>query len=375
MSADSIVIILLVVMAVGLWLATHFVTTAFGRTQDALSRRWFRTGQAELASGKVQDAILSLQTALTYSRENYQYRLRLGQALVQAGRLRQANGYLLAMWDQQPGNGTVNLELARIAAQTGDFQQALRFYHGAIYGLWDDNPEARRRDVRLELIPYLLRNNAKEQAQSELIATAADLPRDPSLRLRVADLFARSGEYRRSLEEYQGVLSQQPRNATALLGAGEAGFQLEQYQLAERYLRRAVAEQPDNTQAKELLEVSAAVRNLNPYLPRLSVRERARRVVASYRQAEKRSHECAEKRGEDLKATQPETELQTTYAHLEQARSLARPSVLIRNFDNADAVMDAVGSVEQVTSRLCGAPAGEDRALMLIIAQQEGSER
>ena len=64
--------------------------------------------------------------------------------------------------------------------QNGETEQALRYYHNAIYATWPGDQEVERRDTRLELIEFLLGTNAKAQAQSELIALAANLPDDPS---------------------------------------------------------------------------------------------------------------------------------------------------------------------------------------------------
>ena len=83
--------------------------------------------------------------------------------------------YLINLWEREPENGHVNLELARIAAQKGETEQALRYYNNAIYATWPGDQEVERRDTRLELIEFLLSINAKAQAQSELIALAANL--------------------------------------------------------------------------------------------------------------------------------------------------------------------------------------------------------
>jgi tetratricopeptide (TPR) repeat protein len=372
---DSFAITVLSVVAVVLFVGTHFVARTFERTQYELAQMWFERGQGELRAGRVDHAIRSLSTALAYSRENFQFRLRLAQALVQAQQLRQAQSYLRALWEQQPGHGAVNLELARIAARSGEYNQALRFYHGAIFGVWEDNPEERRREVRFELIQYLLRTRAVEQAQSELIALAADLPRDPALLVRVGDLFLQAREFRRALEQYREALRIQPRNTEALLGAGQAAFELEQYRDAQRYLQRALAQDPKDVKARELLQLSTLVRQFDPFIPRLSARERARRVVEAYRNTEQRLTRCAVQRGEKLTQAGPSpTKLQSEYIRLRELRPNIRASALMRNPDFADTVMDAVGQAQQTTAGLCGPPTGVDQALLMITRQREAAE-
>jgi hypothetical protein len=41
----------------------------------------------------------------------------------------------------------VNLELARIFARNGDRDNAVRYYHNAI---WNDDPDVKRRNARLD---------------------------------------------------------------------------------------------------------------------------------------------------------------------------------------------------------------------------------
>ena len=102
-------------------------------------------------------------------------RLHLAQALMAADRGPEARAHLLTLWANQPGNGPVNLELARLAATEGDMTTALRHYHNAIEGAWDEAPEDRRRHARLELARFLVDlKHATPQAQAELIAPAAD---------------------------------------------------------------------------------------------------------------------------------------------------------------------------------------------------------
>ena len=152
---------------------------------------------------------------------------------------------MINLWDREPENGLVNLELARIAAQKGETEQALRYYHNAIYAIWPGDQEVERREIRLELIEFLLGINAKAQAQSELIALAANLDDDPSQHVRVGDLFLQAQDYEHALAEYRLSLKADRHNAAALAGAGRAAFELGRYDLAQRYLQAAVIANPE----------------------------------------------------------------------------------------------------------------------------------
>jgi tetratricopeptide (TPR) repeat protein len=385
-------IAMLALLATGMFVLTHYVARSFEREQQNQAQFWFEKGQSELNDAQVQDAIHSLRSALAYSRDNFQYRLVLAQALVGDQQLREAESYLLALWSQQPGNGTVNLQLARIAERNGNYEQALRYFHGAVYGVFEQNAEEQRRGARLELVDYLLRVDAVEPAQAELIALAGDLPRDPALYVRVGNLFQQANEPRRALEQFHAALDIEPRNQEALRGAGESAFELEQYADAQRDLQRAVALGSKDPRTAELLELASLVRQMNPFLPRLSSRERARRVVAAFNQAEQRLEQCATQRGEELqpKSTAPAagkqasappstvstpSDLQAAYQRLADLKPKMRTSVVVRNMDLADTVLDAAAKAEQVASQLCGAPSGRDEALLLIRRQREQSEQ
>ena len=135
-----------------------------------MANRLFTRGTADLKDGHFDRAVGDFRAALLYSRDNYDYQLNFAQALIGLKRTDEAYAYLINLWEREPENGLVNLELARIAAQKGQTEQALRYYHNVIYATWPSDQEVERRDTRLELIEYLLRNKAKAQAQSELIA-------------------------------------------------------------------------------------------------------------------------------------------------------------------------------------------------------------
>jgi tetratricopeptide (TPR) repeat protein len=398
-------------LAAGMFVVTHYVARSFQREQQHQAQYWFERSQLELKNDQAQQAINSLHSALAYSRDNFQYRLRLAEALIGEQDLRQAQSYLLALWDQQPGNGVVNLELARIQARNGNYQQAVRYYHGAVYGIFDQNPEEQRRRARFELVNYLLRVNAAQQAQAELIALAGDLPRDPEMHIRAGKLFQQAHEQRRALDEYRAALEIQPRNVEALQGAGEAAFNLDLYADAQRSLQRAQALGAKDSHSAELLQLATLVRQMNPFTPRLSLRERARRTVVIFNQAHDRLQACATQQGTDLerKTAQvspgtmtsaksqvpnspaagknqssmpaqasvlaPPNDLQLAYQPLNNLKRQMRTSVVMRDPELADAVLDAAAQAEQAASKVCGAATGRDEALLLIWSQREQSEQ
>src|SRR5579864_6387939 len=182
-SAIFVLLALTLAAVVGFAAVGHLVTR-FNANQQSRGRRLYAQGMADLNAGNADRAIEEFRAALTCDRANPQYQLSLGRALRDTGRLDEAESYLESLWQRTPENGTINLALARVAARRGSVDDAIRYYHNAMYGVWSSDPEGNRRDARLELVEFLLRKGAHAQAQSELVALAAFLPPDPTLHLR-----------------------------------------------------------------------------------------------------------------------------------------------------------------------------------------------
>jgi tetratricopeptide (TPR) repeat protein len=326
-----------------------------------------------MRAGRLEQAVRELQTALTYSHDNFQYRLQLAEALAAEGHSRQAEAYLRALWEEEPGNGIVNLELARLAAQANDVSGALRFYHGAIYGIWQDDPARRRLDTRVELVKFLLAHRQNQQALSELIAVSADLPRDPALMLRVARLMMKAGDARRALQEYREVLALDPQNPDALAGAGRAAFSLQLYDEARDYLRHAIAANAQDPQLSALLQTAELVMQMDPYQPRLSAAGRAARIISAFAQAGDRLQLCNSAHA--IAPAQPvgNDPLVTDYANWTALKPKINERKLRSNPELGDAAMDLVFRIERDATKVCGPPSPADQALILIAQRREGS--
>src|SRR5207248_4896001 len=140
--------------------------------------------------------------------------------LMARGRYDQAGAYFLSLLESEPGDGLINLQLARLAVLRRDLADAQRFFHGAIYGIWDEDPDANRRQARLELIDFLLKEKHTTQAESELVALTSNLPRDRTLQLQVAGLFEGVGDFEHATRMYSEALRLDPRDGNALFGLG-----------------------------------------------------------------------------------------------------------------------------------------------------------
>src|SRR5579864_1721395 len=126
----------LTLLAIVLFLLVTGLSRMFHAQQEALGERWFSRGAEDLKEQRYDRAVQEFRAALRYSRDNYVYQLNLAEALIGVKRTSEASAYLTVLWERQPEDGLVNLELARIVAQQGEVEQALRYYHNAIYATW-----------------------------------------------------------------------------------------------------------------------------------------------------------------------------------------------------------------------------------------------
>jgi predicted Zn-dependent protease len=337
-----------------------------------LARQWYVSGERELAAGRAEAALEDFRSALAYAPKDSLIELQLAHALAAAGHLPEARAYLLGLWEKEPGNGTVNLELARLAAHSSSASEAVQYYHDAIYGQWDNNPAEHRRGAGLELAEFLLRVGQKAQAQAELIALTADLPPDPALETQVGTLLLKAGEYEHAAPLFRQALRLRPNYAPALEGAGEASFEMRNYPDARRYLGRAKRLGPLSAHSESLFETATLILESDPLAPRLSAQERATRAIQAFTQSMARLKACAAARGVSFEHGPQESDLQKVNALALALRPKVRERNLARDPDLLLKVTDMAFEIEKVTERACGEPQGMDLALLLLSRAQEG---
>jgi len=361
----------LVVVIAAFFSLTTFAAHTYHRKQEQFARRWYQHGEEELKRSHPAAAVADFRNALAYSRDNDLYRLRLAQALMADNRPQEARAHLLSLWEKEPGDGTLNLELARLAAHWGDTAQAIRYYHAAIYGLWPEEPAQHRLQIRFELSEYLLQRNTVQDAkdaQAELVALAAELPpQDAAGQTRLGSLLLQAGLYARALAAFRSALTDEPNPKPALAGAGEAAFRMGEYQTARHYLQPLVAQQPKDEHSMELLDLSELVLKLDPSVHGLPSQERAHRALHDLQRALARAQNCAP-------APEPAPADKSRAALVQRATALAPSEKLLAgNPDALEETMDLAFNLEQSAAQ-CGPPAPEDKALALL-AEQRGTTR
>jgi Flp pilus assembly protein TadD len=358
----------LVLMAV----AAFFVTRALAVSNREMSLRdaaeWYARGQGELSAGQVGQAVDAFRRATVRDRTNKGYALALARALGRDGSRDAARAALLALRESAPEDREVNLELARLAAQDRDVSAAVQFYHSALYAPWDAGQEAARRDVRVELIQFLLASDQRSRAQAELFALSSDLPNDVPHHLQAGQLFARTGDQARALEQFQLALRLEPANEDAVNGAGLAAFSLGDYSQAQRLLHQTSGGSADLRATRELVDLVIAS---DPWAGRIGSAERRRRLLSDLSYAQTRLQAClardpAAQSVPDLSALAADAQ---TFVDQLPSRGYGLEQDTIENG------FDVIARIERRMQDSCGPSTPRDRALMLIARQHGGDPR
>jgi tetratricopeptide (TPR) repeat protein len=353
--------------------------------QARLSAEWYQRGVAALTKHQPQDAVEDFETALVYNRYAPEYRLKLCQALVDAGRIGEARSRLLNLYDEKPGDAQVNLQLARVESTRGNLNQALRFYQGAIYGAWPAGTDQRaeRVQVRYELAHSLLKVGQQQRALSELIALSAELPPETDDHLRLGRELLAAGDPERAFQEFQFAHRIDRHNAAALVGAAEAEVARLNFDAARRQLAEALREQPQDSGAANLLRRLDAVANVDPFAAGLKPAQRNARVVAAYNAATARLAAC----GVPLEGPMPNTngpvgdapvEFTQQWPGLRNWAQQLKPYMSERRLRGRDDVIENtmrfVFQSEATASRYCPHSTPADDALQLLARRRWGSE-
>ena len=371
---------LILIAIIGFAIVSRLVTR-LKANEKGIARHAYQAGLMEVRAGRPERALDDFRGALVYDADNPEYQLSLARALRETGRLDESEAYLLHLWNAAPQDSTINLALARLAARRGSMDDAIRYYHNAIYGAWTSDPDQNRRKTRFELIDFLLQQKARPQAQAELLSLAQVMPPDSEQRVKLAGMFAEAGAYGDALTQYESVLKLNSKDAVALAGAGEAAFQLGRYRTAVRYLVESTRANPDDAHTRERLQIASLVLETDPFLRRIPDVERNRRITSAFAQAGERLQSCAASKGIELSAggsANPlplNTDLPSLWARWQAAHPDIRRIGAPSNGDLPDTLMDLIFGIEQQTAAVCGEPEGADLALLLTSRNREAVDR
>jgi len=345
-----------------------FITRAIAASNRATTRHdaaeWYARGQRALAADQPVDAVEAFRHASVMKRGDREYALAFARALVAIHRSDDAEQTLLSLRDTLPEDPEVNLELARLASARGDAASTLRYYHNALYAPWPSNQIEVRRQVRLELIRFLIGSNQSNRAESELVALSTDLPDTLASHLEVGGLFRAIGNQRRALDQYQQALRLSPANPTALAGAGRAAFATGDYTQAQGYLRDLANPPGDLVEVRALVNL---VLTKDPLAARIGSSARRGRLMEALSHVSNQLQACSARNAAGAQLLIP---LADEIARV--TTDLERGAVLEN--DTIETSLELVDRAERASSTACPPVDTLDRALMLI-AERHGVAR
>ncbi len=353
---------LLSLAAFGVFAFTKRMAMWEQQLEAGIAAVWYERGEQLITSGKTEPAIQALRRATVDARENQKYMVALANALAASNHDAEAQQLLLQLRETDPENAEINAYLAQLAANQGKVDEAIHYYQNALYGQWTGpNADERRRELRTELIGFLLKHQQRDLASSELLILEARLPNDVASHMKLAKLFLEAGDVRRAFNNYSAAAKADSHNVDALRGAGETAFQLGDYAEAVEYLKSALDVDPSSEQSRQLLEVADKVLTEDPLVPHLSPQERRQRLLQGLQQASQRLESCLNQTA-DSKAIEQMRSL--------QAEALAMPSKLNpgrqADFDTVRSGAGLIFRMEEAASASCGQGSPADQALLLI---------
>jgi Tfp pilus assembly protein PilF len=376
---DLLTFLVLTLLTVVLFLVTLFLFRSFTSHRADLAVRWSGRGKAALEAGKPQQAMVALRTALSYAPGTRSYELLLAQALADAGHTDEASNYFMNLWVTQPGDGFINLELARLTAKKKDSRDAIKYYRASVYGTWEGDGVVRRREVRLELARYLIAQHDLNAARIELLIAAGNSPSDPGLNATLADLLVQTGDLTDGFNYYQKALQGDPKNQAALEGAGRAAYNLGNFAIAHSLLERGLEAKasPSTSQGNlpgdlsTMLDNSRRILELRPS-PKLRPAERVSRILADSVIAKKRFDACTDQLSAANNLPALMQQLKLRWASSEAAMNR---KTLLQSLAQQDAAVQLIYDTELQTVQFCGVPTGDDALLLLLAKSPEVAER
>ena len=352
---------------------TRLVVNGYDEQLQKLAAEYYAAGTAAMEAQHPEQAVGPFESALVYSHDNFQYQLKLTDALLGSGATGEAVAQLHAFLDQRPTDAQVKLKLARLEARRHHVDEALRYYLAAIEGDWPEHtdPFPQRIAVRFESAEYLLDQGRREQAEGALQALATVLPVGWPEQERLGELFLRNGDAARALNVYQMVLNQDPENQAALLGAAKASLSSAGYTAARRYL---LALEPQTQESRGLLAQLDRLEALDPFARNAPETARAERTVAAYRIATRRMAACAA-----LIGSAPQ-QVQEHWSELERWAGQLAPMMNSRKLSGRNDVIESAMrfafQAEMDAERDCGRASNaslDDEALLLLARRRLGA--
>ncbi len=361
-------LIVLSVIAAALFAGTHRLAVWSHDRRVLAANYWFARGQQLAEAGDLDAGIAALREAVATDRQNPRFELALAHWLTDADRPDEARQILLQLRQGEPDDVEVNYRLARLVSPTGETADAVRYYNDAMYGLARIGADYDRRQIRTDLIAFLLDRGDRAEARTELVALGRELPDDAATQLQAAHLADRAGDTALSLEHYLKAGAAAPKSVEAATGAGEAAFATYDFALAVRELERAITVGAQASAIEPHLTIAKLVLATDPLVPRVGTAEGVRRVIAGLSRAADRDDTCMHT------TNGPPPPSDSARVDLDQLRHSSKSA--LEDVDTVTRAVKTIGAIEaNVTSHCPSLLEPIDQAWRLIATIHQGGRR
>ncbi len=387
---DSLALLGLTAISIFIAVLTYFFFDSFRQHRSVLEKRWYLRGEQALAAGNPQSAVEAFRSALSLSAANPTYELSLAEALAAANHNDQAYAYFSSLHDAQPGDGFLNLQLARLEVKRQNPARAIQYYRSALTGLWYGRGAEQRFQIRLELAKYLMSFGENTQAQGDLLTAEGNSLDHPEQLFEVAILLEQARDPSDAWTAYRRV--EQHAGATAvevlqsLLGEARVAASMGQYKRAALALDRYNAKARQHPTAATLQQKRAAQQQLSqlqrllqlvPFYT-LSPQQHAERVLLGANIAHRRYAACVAQlqlpadSGQNVSSSDAAA-LAALGTQWDQMGPI-KPRKLPQDPALQQSLMAWTNQAEILTAKLCGAPSGDDALLLQLAMIPDRSE-
>ena len=269
---------LIILAMAALFAVDLFLAGLERRERRSVARHFYEEGLQLVRRGHQQQAVDRFQSAMAAERSNPVYHRALAGVMLDAGKPAEARAVATELLQREPTDATASLLVARALVKEGKPDEAIPYYHRAIYGVWDTDTSANRVQSRFELVEVLARMGAQRELLAELLPLQDQAPTDRSTRQRIAHLFIDAGAPTRAIEIFRSLLQQKPDAAT-YAGLGEAELARGNYRSARANFAAAAQLAPGDSTIARRLGLAQQVIGLDPTQRGIGAEEEYRRSV------------------------------------------------------------------------------------------------
>lgn len=360
--APKIGLILLVIGVIGVLAALDLFLEDAERAELAdQAQRAYLQGSRLLQAGDAEGAVDALRRAHALERKNPTYELQLIAALTAAGKTSEAEPLMNEVLDEDRNDGAANLVAARLRLAGGKVFDAEAYYHRAIYGGWPQDAAAHRMAARMELIDLLAAKNQKQDLLAELLPLEEEAKNNPAVQIRIGRLFLVAGSPARAAGVYRTLIREQPENAEAYEGLGEAELEQGDYGAAHSALAAAFVRKPNDPAIRSKLQLASTLWGLDPTPRGLTSAEKYQRSLRILEWAQQDLEKCIQ-----MQAAAPPADQQALLARAEDVMDQQRPAQATNEL--SERTLSLAEKIWQARVGDCGtATAPDEEALRLVM--------